>query len=210
MRPFSDFLYGFRSSLSTADLRTVVTDRIARVFNRSEATTWAVVLDISKGFDSVWHTGFLHKFKSDRISGRIFGLISSFLRKRQIRVVLDGKSSQEPSVNVGVPRGSILCLTLFLLYINDLPDAIMILLSMLMILLSIPSVIRHLICGNNWNLLLKLNLIYETLWTGAEIGFWISMLQKFNWFCFTSLITPVLLMWKWMGLFLSKNHILRC
>ena len=39
MRPFSDFLYGFRSSLSTADLQTVVTDRIARVFNRSEATT---------------------------------------------------------------------------------------------------------------------------------------------------------------------------
>ena len=38
-----------------------------------------------------------------------------------------------------------------------------ILLSMLMILLSILSVIRHLICGNNLNWLLNLNLIYETL-----------------------------------------------
>ena len=38
-----------------------------------------------------------------------------------------------------------------------------ILLSMLMILISILSVIRHLICGNNLNWLLKLNLIYETL-----------------------------------------------
>ena len=38
-----------------------------------------------------------------------------------------------------------------------------ILLSMLMILLSTLSVIRHLICGNNLNLLLNLNLIYETL-----------------------------------------------
>ena len=36
------------------------------------------------------------------------------------------------------------------------------------------------------------------------------MLEKCNWFCLTSLITLVLLMWKWMGLFLRKNHLLRC
>ena len=33
----SDFQYGFRSSQLTADLLKVVSDRIARVFNRSEA-----------------------------------------------------------------------------------------------------------------------------------------------------------------------------
>ena len=32
---FSDFLYGFRSSRSTADLLIVVSDRITRAFNRS-------------------------------------------------------------------------------------------------------------------------------------------------------------------------------
>ena len=35
---FSCFQYGFRSSRSTADLLTVVSDRIARVFNSSGAT----------------------------------------------------------------------------------------------------------------------------------------------------------------------------
>ena len=63
---FSDFQYGFRSSRSTADLLTVVSDRIARAFNRSGATR-AMTLDISKAFDRVWHAGLLHKLKSNGI-----------------------------------------------------------------------------------------------------------------------------------------------
>ena len=121
MQPFFDFQYGFRSSGSTADLLTVVSDRIARAFNRSE-TTRAVALNISKAFDRVWRVGLLHKRSSYGITGQIFGLISSFLINRWLLVVLDGKTSQEYSVNVGVPQGSILHSTFFLLYINDLTD----------------------------------------------------------------------------------------
>ena len=121
------------------------------------------------------------KVKSYGISGQIFGFISSFLSNRLFQVVLDGKSSQKYPVNAGVPEGFILDSTLFLLYINYLPD-------------NILSVIRHLICGNNLNCLLNLNLICETLWTRVRSGLLISMLGKLSCFHMTGIIIMVLLM----------------
>ena len=174
---FSDFQYGCRSSQLTADLLTVVSHRIARAFDR------------------VWHASFLHKLKSYGISGQIFG---------RLQLVLDGKSSKEHPVNAGIPQGSIFGPTLLMIFLMTLS---VILLSLLMKLLSILSMVGHLICGNNLNRLLKLNLIYETLWIGSRSGLLISVLGKPNCFRLTGLITLVLLMWKWMCLFLRKNHL---
>ena len=77
-----------------------------------------------KAFDRVWCAGLPHKLKSYAISGQVFSLISFLLSNRQLQVVLDGKSSLKYPVNTGFPPGSILGPTLFLLYINDLPDDI--------------------------------------------------------------------------------------
>ena len=74
-------MYGFRSSQSTLDLLTLVSDRITRSFHRPGVTR-AVARYISRTFDRVWHGGLLHKFKSYGISGQVFGLISSFLSNR--------------------------------------------------------------------------------------------------------------------------------
>ena len=141
---FSDFQYGFKSSRSTADLFTVVSDRIARVFNWSGATR-AVAIDMLKASEFC-----IPVFFTNSVTGQVFGLVSSFLSNRRLRLVLNGKSSQEYSVNAGVPQGSIIDPTLFLLYTNDfLMMLSVILLSMLVKLLSTLSVFRHLTCGNS-------------------------------------------------------------
>ena len=191
---FSDFQYGFRSSRSTTDLLTVVSDRIARAFNRSGATR-AVALDISKAFDRVWQAGLLHKLKSYGISGQIFGLISSFLSNRRLRVVLDGKSSQEYPVNAGVPQGSILGPTLFLLYINDLPDDVI-----CNIAIYADDTTLYSKCDQASDLWQQLELASELesdlrdTGLGGGSGLLISMLEKLSWFCLTGLKTLVLLM----------------
>ena len=102
---FSDFQFGFRFSRSTADLLTVFSDRIVRVFNRSEDTR-ARALDISKAFDRVWHAVLLLQRKSYGISSQIFDLISFFVGNGRLWVVLEGKTSQKYLVNAGVPQDS--------------------------------------------------------------------------------------------------------
>ena len=191
---FSDFQYGFRFCRSTADLLTVVSDRIARAFNRSGATR-AVALDISKAFDRVWHADLLHKRKSYGISGQIFGLISSFLSNRQLEWFWMESLLKNIQLMREFLKGPFLVLHFnYYTLMTLLMMLSVILQSMLMILLSILSAIGHLICGNNLNWLLNLNLIYETQCTGVRSGLLISILGKLSWFRLAGLITMVLLM----------------
>ena len=49
----------------------------------------SVFLDISKAFDKVWHDGLIFKLKQNGISGKLLNLLSTFLRNRKQRVVLN-------------------------------------------------------------------------------------------------------------------------
>ena len=152
-------------------LQLYLTVEFARTFYRSGATQ-TVAFDICGAFNRVWHTGLLQKLKPCGISGQIFRLISSFLSNRLLQVVLDGKFSQEYLVNVGVPQGSILGPTLFLLYINDLHDVI---------------------CDTS--IYANDNTLYSKCdQTGERSCLLILILGNLNWFHLTGLITVVLLM----------------
>ena len=154
-----------------------------------------MALDISKAFDRVWHAGLLHKPKSYGISGQIFGLISSFLSNRRLQVVLDRKSSQEYPVNAGVPHGSILGPTLFLLYINGLPDDVI-----RDIAIYTDDTTPYSKCDRASDLWQQLELAAELesnlrdTVDLARSSFLISKPGKLNWFLLTRLIILVLLM----------------
>ena len=121
---FSDFQNGFRSSQSTADLLTVVSDRIARAFNRSGATR-AMALDILKVFAGFGMVVYFTKLGLGEFQVRYLALFLLFS-------VVDGcewfwmKSLHRSiyPVSAGVPQVSIVGPTLFQLYSNDIPDGV--------------------------------------------------------------------------------------
>ena len=110
-------------------------------------------------------------------------------------MVLDGKPSQEYLVNAGISQGSILGPTLFLLYINDLPDDVI-----CDIAIYADDTTLYSNCDQApdlWQqlkLASDLNLAYETLPAGAGSGLLTLMLEELSEFHLTVLIILVLLM----------------
>ena len=114
--------YGFRKSYSTELAATNLYDNLLNSLDKKDITC-AIFLDLAKAFDSVNHKILLQKLKKYGIRGIPLKLMESYLSNRWQYVKLNNKSSNLERIEIGIPQGSILGPLLFLLYINDLPNA---------------------------------------------------------------------------------------
>ena len=115
--------FGFRKKVSVEDAVLFFTESVQQEIQDGKIVH-AVLLDLSKAFDSLSHEILLSKLKSLGFSFSAINFINSFLSDRMQQVSLNGVKSDWIELKQGVPEGTILGPLLFNLYVNDLTGQI--------------------------------------------------------------------------------------
>ena len=116
---FKNNQHGFRKKRSCLTQLLTHVDHILKSLNSGNKVD-VIYLDYAKAFDKVDHNILLAKLWKYGIQGKLYRWIRSFVSGRKQTVVVEGSKSTFKEVTSGVPQGTVLAATLFILYAMDL------------------------------------------------------------------------------------------
>lgn len=115
--------FGFRKNRSTSDPLTIIHTSICKELEKKNHLLM-VSLDIAKAYDTVWVHRVLSTLHKWNFKGKILNFINNFLTDRTFEVKFRHTISSTFGTENGLPQGSSLSVTLFLIAINDISNKI--------------------------------------------------------------------------------------
>ena len=148
--PNYDLQFGFRQQYSTSHTLINITENIRKAPDDGNIAC-GVYIDLYKAFGTLDHQILLVKLNHHGIRGVSNEWFKSYLSNLNQYVSINAYESSLAVINCGVPQGSVVGALLFLLYINDLNQAV-----------KVPHFAddTNLICHCNW--IKKLNKLVNT------------------------------------------------
>ncbi|KAF0690064.1 Uncharacterized protein FWK35_00034059, partial [Aphis craccivora] len=111
--------YGFRRHHSTQDFLATLHTHISEAIKKKQHTILNA-LDLEKAYDMVWKNIVIDILSSWSIDSNMIKFLHNFLTDRTIQVKVNNILSEHTAIENGLPQGSIISVTLFLVAINDI------------------------------------------------------------------------------------------
>lgn len=111
----------FRKGRQTLDPLTEIEDIYTKAIDEHKHVE-LIFLDLEKAYDKTWRHLILKNLAKAGIGGRMAIFCEGFLKERNFKVLYQGHFSSSKNQQNGVPQGSVLAVTFFLLAINSIHE----------------------------------------------------------------------------------------
>ena len=112
---------GFRKNRSATDALIQFEGEVQTAIANKQHTI-AIFFDINKAYDTAWRRGVMEELYRSGLRGALPMFVANFLSDRRIRVRIGSTLSDPQRVPEGIPQGSVLSCTCFMLAINSITE----------------------------------------------------------------------------------------